>query len=236
MQFSYKGHTIYLSRPVVIRKTSERLIDEKMQRKFFESFSQYHEDALLWNAFFKKKNGFYVDIGANDPSFLSNTKKYYDCGWSGINVEPNITLYQKLLHERPRDINVNSGISNVKGEMIFYQMDPDSLSSFNEAVAKKSMKIYKNAHITKQIPVQVTTLLELFNMHVGNKKIDFLSIDAEGLEMSIIDSNDWTKYRPSVVIVELNQDINDNVYKFLTEKEYAMVYFNNTNGIFVNRQ
>ena len=64
------------------------------------SYSQNFEDVLL-NRFFKgKEEGFYIDVGAFDPVFLSDTKHFYDLGWSGINIEPMPSGYEKFCEQR----------------------------------------------------------------------------------------------------------------------------------------
>src|SRR5262245_39670575 len=76
------------------------------------SYAQNHEDVLLRRAFADQKEGFYVDIGANHPVNLSITKHFYDSGWSGVNIEPLPCIFELLQSGRPRDINLNMGISN----------------------------------------------------------------------------------------------------------------------------
>ena len=53
------------------------------------SYSQNAEDIRLWRVFGGIDNGFYVDVGAADPSVGSVSRIFYDHGWSGINVEPS---------------------------------------------------------------------------------------------------------------------------------------------------
>jgi len=60
------------------------------------SYAQNFEDVMLARVFHGRKNGFYVDVGAADPINLSVTKWFYDLGWSGINVEPNRKLFERL--------------------------------------------------------------------------------------------------------------------------------------------
>ena len=58
-------------------------------------------------------------------------------------------------------------------------------------------------------------------------KIDFLSVDVEGLDLQVLESNDWDKYRPRVVLAEvlgasLNTIKQDPVYKYLTNQGYIL--------------
>jgi hypothetical protein len=49
----------------------------------FLSFSSEFEYLILHQALLGIKNGFYVDVGANDPVEASVTKAFYENGWSG---------------------------------------------------------------------------------------------------------------------------------------------------------
>src|SRR5205085_11315571 len=53
-----------------------------------DSYSQYGEDVLLWHYFGEKKNGFFVEAGANHPTKCSQTWLFEQNGWKGILVEP----------------------------------------------------------------------------------------------------------------------------------------------------
>ena len=72
----------------------------------FISYAQNFEDVMLWRALCDMENGFYVDVGAADPKELSDTRAFYERGWSGINVEPLDEYFDKLTQARPRDTNL----------------------------------------------------------------------------------------------------------------------------------
>ena len=63
----------------------------------FISYAQNYEDVMLWRALQHVENGFYVDVGANDPTVDSVTKAFYDRGWRGLNIEPVQLYYKKPL-------------------------------------------------------------------------------------------------------------------------------------------
>ena len=89
-------------------------------KKQFIMYSQDFEDWILYCAMMDIENGFYVDVGANDPCVLSVTKTFYDIGWSGINIEPLKEEYDKLCSDRPRDINLNIGAGAENGSLEFF--------------------------------------------------------------------------------------------------------------------
>src|SRR4051812_41620263 len=86
----------------------------------FLSYAQNAEDVLLRRAF-PHDDGFYIDAGANDPTFHSVTKALYDLGWSGVNIEPIPELHRRLGVDRPRDVNLWSGVSDQQGELTFFE-------------------------------------------------------------------------------------------------------------------
>ena len=99
------------------------------------TYSQNREDLLLSGFFDLTKHGFYVDVGANHPIHDSVTKYFYDRGWRGINIEPNPNIYALLVEDRPRDINLQIGVSNVKGSLKLREYPAgDGLSTFSEAI------------------------------------------------------------------------------------------------------
>jgi FkbM family methyltransferase len=227
-----------LGMDIKIKITSAKIndlcrIDQAKQRKILGSHSQYLEDIILESIFRNKDRGFYVDIGANDPDEISNTRMFYERGWHGINVEPNVKLYNKLCRVRTNDINLNVGIADVCGEMLFHELDPDTLSTFSEESARENIKKY-NARLVAKTAVKVVTLERVFGEYCNDRVIDFMSIDSEGLESQILRSNDWQSYRPVAIVIELNLDSNGDVIRFLTEKDYSLIYYNGTNGIFVD--
>ena len=105
------------------------------------TYTPFGDDIIIDNLLGRKKRGFYIDIGAYDPTRFSNTKRFYLRGWRGINVEPNpkrIGLFNKY---RPRDVNLNIGIASKNGSLNFFRFEPESLSTFSNKVAKDYQKL-----------------------------------------------------------------------------------------------
>jgi FkbM family methyltransferase len=199
-----------------------------------ESYSQYGEDVVIDALLSHKRNGFYVDVGANDPDSLSNTKLLYGRGWQGINIEPDPTVHAKLCEKRSRDLNLNIGIGPDPGMMTFFRMSADTLSSFNREAAIRNGQLY-NATLLSEEQVQVQRLTTLFESHLRGNTIDFLSVDAEGYDLDVLKSNDWTRFRPSVVMVEINVG-GDEIVRYIERQNYCLVFDNGTNGIFLSRE
>ena len=97
-----------------IKKNKNKINLSEIFSKFI-SYSQHLEDLVLYSIFYDVKNGFYIDVGAHDPNFISVTKAFYLLGWYGINIEPLPEKYKALQSSRKRDINLNLGIGEKKG-------------------------------------------------------------------------------------------------------------------------
>lgn len=189
------------------------------------SYSQWGDDIVIDSLLKNKKKGFYVDIGAYDPSRFSNTKKFYLRGWSGINIEPDPTKIQDFNIQRPRDINLNIGIGNKRGVMKFYKFSPNTLSTFSEKRAKENQKLGFKLLEIKTIHVQ--KLANVLEKYIKNKEINFFSIDTEGFDIEVLKGNNWKKFKPRVICVE-----EGNTEKFLIDIGYTKVHQTPTNSIF----
>ncbi len=168
-------------------------------------FGQGAEDLLL-RAFMDrphKTNGFYVDIGAFHPVQASNTKYFYDCGWRGINIEANpksADLFNKM---RPRDINLNIGVSDENSTMEYYYFGAEhSINTFNKRQAEAFSRHFQ-LPIKEVIPMPVRHINEVLKENIPmNQKIDFLSLDIEGLEQKILQAIDFKIFRPKYLLIE----------------------------------
>lgn len=168
------------------------------------SYSQEGEDMILRRMFEKQHSGFYVDVGAHHPMRFSNTYFFYKAGWCGINIDAmpgSMKLFRKY---RPRDINIEAPVSLDSRELTYYVFNEPALNGFDSQLSRKrdeNKTLYK---IERTINLQTKTLSELLDEYLpANQKIDFLSIDVEGLDWEVLRSNNWDMYRPEVVLVEV---------------------------------
>ena len=99
------------------------------------SHAQNGEDILLWRALCAIEEGFYVDVGAQDPTCDSVTRAFYDRGWRGINIEPVKNYFDKLCLERPRDITLQVAVGDRVGSGTLYEFPNTGLSTLVEEVA-----------------------------------------------------------------------------------------------------
>ncbi len=199
----------------------------------FNSYSgRTHEDILIDYLLGFKKNGFYVDIGANDPDFPGHTKRFYLKGWNGIAVEPQKKLYERLCKKRPRDTNLRIAIDSEAGKATFYELpDMDVGSTLNATMAKLTSVWHKNAKVIKT-EIETMTLEGMLDKYLKNNQIDFMNIDTEGTELRVLKSGNWNKYRPKLIIIEIVHFDRNEIIQYLKTKGYTLIFVNDTNGIF----
>lgn len=163
------------------------------------SFAQQGEDVVLWRALGRRGTGFFVDVGAHHPVGSSVTKIFSNAGWRGINIEPIATLIPLFVEDRPRDVNLAVGISSEAGEMTFFDVaDDQQRSTFNTELAA----MYRaDGYRVIEHTIPVVPLSAVWNDHVTGE-VDFLKVDAEGHESSVLGSLDFTIHRPHVVLAE----------------------------------
>jgi FkbM family methyltransferase len=122
-------------------------------------------------------------------------------GWRGINVDArpgSMRLFTKL---RGEDINLELAVSNTRTNLRYYQFAETALNTFCQDLAVAYEKQGYPIIATQEI--MTVTLGDILNKHLApSREIDFLSIDVEGLDLEVLKSNDWEKYRPRIVLVE----------------------------------
>ena len=214
-------------------KNPEDILLKPFVHPALKSYSQFQEDLLIDMLLNNKQTGFYVDIGANDPFFGSNTQRFYSRGWRGINIEPNLEAYKRINENRAHDVNLNIAISENTGDLTFYLIGNDSsISTLDYPKAIRMAKML-NLEITST-SVKVMLLSEVLDTHLDNKHIDFMSVDAEGHDLAVLKSNNWEKYRPTLVMVESNIGTRD-IILFMDKQNYLYLFSNHVNALFVDK-
>lgn len=213
--------------PVVLLSYLFLEIKLLLKRFLGNSYSQWGEDILIDNLLGRKKGGFYVDVGAYDPTRFSNTKRFYLKGWRGINIEPDPIRINKFYKERPKDINLNVGVANKNGLLDFFKFDPQTLSTFSKSAAADYQK--HGYTLNETFKVRVSKLGQILGKERKNKQIDFLSIDTEGFDLEVLKSNNWKKFHPKVICIETCKNDAD---KILSKLGYKKVYQTAVNSIY----
>jgi FkbM family methyltransferase len=192
-------------------------------------YSQDKQDYNLENNIFKGyKNGYFVDVGAYDGKSYNNTLFFEEIhGWKGINIEPIPEIYQKLVKTRPNCINLNLAVDEHNGEAEFCcndmlsglknHYDPRHINRIiNESI--------NNTHINRVLKVKTHRLDDILREN-NVKRINYLSIDVEGAEFSVIKSINFNEVFIDVIGFENNyQDISNDIIEYLKEKDYFVIF------------
>ena len=195
------------------------------------SYAENHEDVLLDRLFPGRDDGFFIDVGANEPVFNSVTKHFSTKGWRGINVEPGAVEFAKLCADRPSDINLNVGLSDREGTLTFHEApDRTGWSTFSDDRAS-GFHLVDVHSVRRQVPV--TTLARICEQYAP-ATIDFLKVDVEGLEAAVIAGGDWNRWRPRAVVVEANEP--DLWEPTLLEADYLFAAFDGLNRYYLRRE
>jgi len=208
-----------------------------------KSYSQCAEDLLIQYIFSLRgiRKPSYIDIGANDPFFLSNTALFYKNGSRGINIEANPQLMKQFYKSRPKDINLNIGISDKEDELDFYIMADNTLSTFSKSESDFMISGGKSLEAIKKI--KLTTIANVLEKYSNNQFPDFLSIDVEGMDFQILQSINFEKSKPKVICVEAAEYSpvgagarRIELIDFLVSKGYYEYANTNLNAIMVDRK
>lgn len=188
------------------------------------SFAQEGEDLVLARWFEQQATGTYVDVGAHHPLRFSNTYLLYRRGWTGVNIDAAPGSMASFRRTRPRDLNLEIGVTARAETRDFYIFDEPALNTFDAERAKALAKPpYKLVQVE---PVRCAPLSEILKEHsIG--KIDLLTIDAEGYDFEVLQTVDWALSRPRVVLTEhFSRDVAElvttDLHRYMTARGYQL--------------
>ncbi len=142
-------------------------------------------------------------------------------------AEPNPEVANKFLTKRSRDKFINAGIGVDNGHLDYYKYLIPALNTFSkEAVVENRVKGFNIDRIEK---IKILAVKSFLDKYV-DKKIDFLTLDTEGMDFQILKNWDWM-YRPKVICVEKDGD--KRIEKLLIEKGYKLAKETKYNLIFL---
>lgn len=191
------------------------------------SFSQEGEDILIEGLFSDLAQGCYVDVGCHHPYRFSNTYRLYRKGWSGLCIDPLPGTCEAFTRSRPRDTVVEVGVSLEPGELEYFMFNEPALNTFDEELAQEQAQ-RDGYHVERRILCVTRPLRQLLS-ESGLGRVDFLTIDVEGMDLEVLQSNDWQRWRPRVVLVEclaasLDEIGRDPVYRFMRGIGYSAMH------------
>jgi FkbM family methyltransferase len=213
--------------PPALKQLLVRLRSRILDTHATKSYSQEGEDLLLWRIFNGRERGFYVDVGAHHPRRFSNTYSFYRHGWTGINIEPSPDAIRAFARERKRDTNLQMGVAERAQTLAYYVFDEPALNTFDQGLMEWRLA-NTPYRVLRTIPVPVERLDAILGRYLpAGRRIDFLTVDVEGLDFAVLRSNDWRQFRPQCVLVEaLDTSLEDvmrgALYQFVEGHGYEL--------------
>lgn len=197
------------------------------------SYSQFGEDLIAEATFGTAyRGGRYVDVGCFDPQKWSNTYRFYLKGWSGICVDPN-SEFIKLWHKyRSRDTFVNVAVSSQSGEAAYTKSDDFPQENQLLLGARQQRPGAPTTVVRTERLDQIIT-----KHHPAGEAIDFMSVDCEWHDLVVLQSNDFIRYRPRVLIVEdVDRRVDSPIDRFCGDAEYKLVGMSAQSKVFADER
>jgi FkbM family methyltransferase len=201
------------------------------------SYAQNAEDVLI-DRVFRKKSGFYIDVGAFHPIVDSVTKHFSLLGWTGINIEPDPEFAAELRRDRPNDINLCLAVGSQSGEAILHLLGARQCSTISgQRFAQLAPESREGAQ-TLSVPLR--SLAEICAEHVTGE-IDFLKIDVEGAEKDVIEGADWQRFRPRLLVIEATKPSSSEPdwmewEPLILAQDYLFQHFDGINRYYLRRE
>jgi FkbM family methyltransferase len=169
-------------------------------------FSQLGEDCLLAQFFSFKRHGFFIDVGAFDGIYLSNTYFFEQLGWTGICVEAFPTYFNLCVRNRPRSKCHNVACVDADRGLVDFRVERGGLFSGIAVDEQAVAGFYRDNSVPfdgfRSIKVPTSSLDAL--LPEGTGEIDFVSIDVEKAELRVLAGFDLDRRRPRILVIEAN--------------------------------
>lgn len=184
-------------------------------------------------------DGFYIDVGANDPVQDSVTKLFYDAGWHGINIEPLTECYRRLENLRSRDINIQALAGREKSLCVLHEFpDEGRYSTVDKTIAKRHEETLGLRYVERDLPV--VTLASVCEQYAP-RDIHFLKIDVEGYEAEVLRGFDLARFRPWILLIEATEpnssdDSSSQWESLVTNSGYVFACFDGLSKFYVARE
>jgi FkbM family methyltransferase len=226
----FRQFSFFTALRILLVESMRRLFDRNAELGYAAS----GEDRLVASIF--AKPGFYVDVGCNHPTNYSNTFMLYKRGWHGINIDANpalIALHRRL---KPRDQSVFAAIAKDRKTLTFTEFEGETLmASFDPELVQA--RVASGLRIRLQTELESKTLTEMLQQLNAPRQFELLSVDVEGLDLEVLQSLDFDRFRPKLILVEilgyrLEQFAEEAIYQLLAQQGYFLSGYTHMNAIF----
>ena len=206
-----------------------------------QTYSQCGEDQIVYFilGYLNVRKRDYLDVGAWAPVLNNNTYLFYTLGFRGLLIEPNVEACKKLREVRPGDRVLEAGIGvTATRQADYYVMTKSSWNTFSKEEAEHQVKVSNGTvAIRKVIKMPLLDINQVMAEHFTRAPA-FLSVDTQGLELAILKSIDYRRFRPKVICAETlvtgtNKTIPETA-AFMEAQGYVVRGMSFVNTIFVD--
>jgi FkbM family methyltransferase len=205
------------------------------------TYAQCGEDRIVYSMFeyLNHKKMDYLDVGAWAPVLNNNTYLLYTRGYRGVLVEPNVEACKKLREVRPGDRVIEAGIGVTSArEADYYIMSRSSWNTFSKEEAERQVKVSNGTEIIKKvIKMPLLDINQVMAEHFRRAPA-FLSVDTQGLELAILKTIDYRRFRPEVICAETlvtgTNKMIPEIAAFMETQGYVVRGMSFVNTIFVD--
>jgi hypothetical protein len=154
-------------------------------------------------------------------------------------VEPNIAMIPELRFRRPGDtvLNIGIGLSEQK-EADYYCLTNEQLNTFDREEAERRAK--SGMMIERVLKMPLRPINQIIEEYFHGKAPDFISIDVEGLDVPIMKTLDFKRFRPKIICAETApvglSFVNSEMTQFLSDQDYLVRGLTLANTIYVDKR
>lgn len=183
-------------------------------------YGQWNDDSIIKNMIYENNleielhNVNYLEIGVYDPIHISNTYSFYSRGGSGVLVDANPNIKNKIDIVRPRDKFINCAIAGneIYDKKISFYVNRE----FPELSTINKQKMMQEHHFLEDELDEIS--VDLVNINNLLKKLDIypdmVSLDIEGEDEEVIMAWDFDLVKPKIFVIEThNESIIDHMQK-----------------------
>ncbi|KAL5011586.1 hypothetical protein ScPMuIL_010137 [Solemya velum] len=188
----------------------------------YRTFSQFKEDTIVDKLMEGKRDGFFIEAGAVDGEFLSNSLFFeMHRNWSGLLIEADPVSYSMLKTKHRKAYSINACLASHVTKMSFYL-------DWNTGGIDEYFEVEKKDY---QATVYCFPLQAILHA-IKQTTVDLFSLDVEGAEPYVLKGIDFDKVDIKMFLIEYNlcglQPINEILepvgYKVLRKDDVNVIY------------
>ena len=230
-------------------KASTPVVDEPTCFYNLSPTCQVPRLAVIYERYFGRRiDGCFVEVGAYDGDYASNTSGLADIGWTGYYIEPVPAYYHrcKVRHASSKNITVSQIAIGADRKTVEINVG-GPLSTIRDEVKQifETLDWARDNFTGEKIYVQQLTLENYLIKHTIRNQYELLVIEVEGYEWEVLRNFDITKWMPQMIIIELHDQNDDyiqlreecnSIARYFDKNSYKVIYKDFSNTIYVPKE